>query len=77
MILRSTYLIRKPAIFQAMTGLSVALFEDLVWDLRPALAQRREPHLGIPAGTRRVVQADRRLVPGKIDLAERDQHVGA
>jgi len=41
MILRSTYLGQKPAIFKAMTGLTVALFDDLVWDMRPALAQAR------------------------------------
>ncbi len=41
MLLRSTYLRRKPAIFKTMTGLTVALFEDLVWDIRPALAQTR------------------------------------
>ncbi len=41
MMLRSTYLRRKPAIFKTMTGLTVALFEDLVWDMRPPLAQTR------------------------------------
>lgn len=41
MILRSPYLSRKPAIFKTMTGLTVALFEDLVWDVRPALAAAR------------------------------------
>ncbi len=41
MLLRSPYLSRKPAIFKTMTGLTVALFDDLVWDLRPALAQTR------------------------------------
>ncbi len=30
MLLRSPYLSRKPAIFKTMTGLTVALFEDLV-----------------------------------------------
>ncbi len=39
MILRSTCLSRKPARFKTMTGLTVALFDELVWDLRPALAQ--------------------------------------
>jgi len=41
MLLRSSYLSRKPAIFKTMTGLTVALFDELVWDLRPALAQTR------------------------------------
>ncbi len=35
MLLRYTMLSRKPAIFKAMTGLTVALFDDLVWDLGP------------------------------------------
>jgi len=41
MLLRSPYLSWKPAIFKTMTGLIVPLFEDLVWDTRPALAQTR------------------------------------
>jgi hypothetical protein len=41
MILRSTDLSQKPAIFKTMTGLTVALFDDLVWDVRPALAEAR------------------------------------
>jgi len=36
MLLRYTTLSRKPAIFKAMTGLTVALFDDVVWDLGPA-----------------------------------------
>ena len=39
MILRYGVLSHKPAIFKAMTGLTVALFEELVWDLAPAYAQ--------------------------------------
>lgn len=39
MILRYGTLRRKPAIFKTMTGLSVALFDELVDDLRPAYAQ--------------------------------------
>ena len=41
MILRWAYLRRKPAIFQQMSGLTVALFEEVVWDVRPALAAAR------------------------------------
>jgi len=39
MILRYSMLRHKPGIFKAMTGLSVALFDELVWDLEPAYAQ--------------------------------------
>lgn len=39
MILRYWTLRRKPAIFKAMTGLTVALFDELVDDLAPAYAQ--------------------------------------
>jgi len=38
MLLRYATLSRKPAIFKAMTGLTVALFDELVWDLGPAYA---------------------------------------
>jgi len=36
MLLRYATLSRKPAIFKTMTGLTVALFDDLVWDLGPS-----------------------------------------
>jgi hypothetical protein len=39
MLLRYSVLSRTPAIFKAMTGLTVALFDELVWDLAPAYAQ--------------------------------------
>ena len=39
MILRYWSLYRKPALFQTMSGLSVALFDELVADLAPAYAQ--------------------------------------
>src|SRR5436309_4562234 len=39
LILRSSVLGQKPAIFKTLTGLTVALFEDLVWDLEPAYAE--------------------------------------
>jgi hypothetical protein len=38
MILRYAVLSQKPAIFKAMTGLTVALFDELVWDLAPGYA---------------------------------------
>ncbi len=34
-----TVLRQKPAIFKAMSGLTVALFDDLVWELEPAYAE--------------------------------------
>jgi len=45
MILRSTYLSQKPAIFKTMTGLTVTLFDDLVCTPR----QRRGYTLGVSA----------------------------
>src|SRR3954470_14128511 len=39
MSLRYSVLSHKPAIFKAMTGLTVALFDELVWDLAPAYSQ--------------------------------------
>lgn len=39
MLLRYSVLSRKPAIFKAMSGLTVALFDELVWDLAPTYAQ--------------------------------------
>ncbi len=39
MILRYSLLRHKPSIFKAMTGLTVALFDELVGDLKPAYAQ--------------------------------------
>ena len=38
MILRYSLLHHKPGIFKTMTGLTVALFDELVWDLEPASA---------------------------------------
>jgi hypothetical protein len=48
MSLRYSVLRQKPAIFKTMTGLSVALFDDLGWDLAPAytaatVARRTRP----------------------------------
>ncbi len=39
MILRYSLLRHKAGIFKTMTGLTVALFDELVWDLEPAYAQ--------------------------------------
>ncbi len=39
MILRYSQLRHKPGIFKTMTGLTVALFDELVWELEPAYAQ--------------------------------------
>jgi DDE superfamily endonuclease/Helix-turn-helix of DDE superfamily endonuclease len=38
MILRYAVLSHRPAIFKALSGLTVALFDELVWDLEPAYA---------------------------------------
>ena len=38
MSLRYSVLRQKPTIFKTMTGLTVALFDELVWDLEPAYA---------------------------------------
>ncbi len=54
MILRSTDLSQKPAIFKTMTGLTVALFDDLVWDVRPALAEARHTAQDRPGRQRAV-----------------------
>lgn len=45
MILRYAYLSRHPAVFHAMTGLTVALFDDLVTDLLPACVQVQQQRL--------------------------------
>src|SRR5437763_3157076 len=39
MILRYAYLRQHPHVFKVMTGLTVPLFEDLCWDVRPLLAE--------------------------------------
>jgi hypothetical protein len=39
MILRYAYLRQHPHVFKVMTGLTVALFDQLCWDVRPRLAQ--------------------------------------
>ena len=45
MILRYAHLSRHPAVFHAMTGLTVALFDDLVTDLLPACAKAKQQRL--------------------------------
>src|SRR2546421_12510710 len=39
MILRYAYLRQHPHVFKVMTGLTVPLFDDLCWDVRPLLAE--------------------------------------
>jgi DDE superfamily endonuclease/Helix-turn-helix of DDE superfamily endonuclease len=48
MILRYAHLSRHPAVFHAMTGLTVAAFDDLVTDLLPACAQAQQQRLTRP-----------------------------
>jgi hypothetical protein len=43
MFLRDSLVSRKTPIFKAMTGLTVALFDDVLWDLEPASARRSRP----------------------------------
>src|SRR2546423_11437036 len=55
MILRYAYLRQHPHVFKVMTGLTVPLFEDLCWDVRPLLAEavyaaRTRPWRQRPAG---------------------------
>src|SRR2546423_10926336 len=48
MILRSAQLSRHPAVFHAMTGLTVAAFDDLVTDLLPACVSAKQQRLTRP-----------------------------
>jgi hypothetical protein len=48
MILRYAHLSRHPAVFHAMTGLTVAAFEDLVSDLLPACLSAKQRRLTRP-----------------------------
>jgi hypothetical protein len=48
MILRYAHLSRHPAVFQAMTGLTVAAFDDLVTDLLPACVSAKQQRLKRP-----------------------------
>jgi len=48
MILRYAQLSRHPAVFQAMTGLTVAAFDDLVTDLLPACVSAKQQRLKRP-----------------------------
>jgi hypothetical protein len=44
MILQYTHLHRRPALFKAMTGLLLAEFEALAWDLLPPIAAAPGAH---------------------------------
>jgi hypothetical protein len=48
MILRYAHLSRHPAVFQAMTGLTVAAFDDLITDLLPACVTANQQRLKRP-----------------------------
>jgi hypothetical protein len=52
MILRFAHLSRHPEVFHAMTGLTVAAFDDLITDLLPAYAQARQQRLQRPGRKR-------------------------
>lgn len=58
MILRYAHLSRHPAVFQAMTGLTVALFDDLVTELLPACVQAKQQRL-TRQGRRRAIGGGR------------------
>jgi len=45
MILQYTHLHRRPALFKAMTGLLLAEFDDLAWDLLPQIAEAPGAHV--------------------------------
>ena len=66
MVLRYPHLTRHPAVFRAMTGLSVAQFDALVGDLQGVYAAAERQRLGRP-GRRRALGAGR-----KFALARRD-----
>lgn len=52
MILRYAHFSRHPAVFHAMTGLTVAAFDDLVEDLLPACVQAQQQRLARPTRQR-------------------------
>ncbi len=54
MMLRYGALSQKPTIFKALTGLTVALFDELVWDLAPAYAEATVAHRTRPSRKRAV-----------------------
>jgi hypothetical protein len=58
MILRSAHLSRHPAVFHAMTGLTVAQFDDLIADLLPACVTATQRRLTRP-GRRRAIGGGR------------------
>ncbi len=63
MILRYGSLSRKPAIFKAMTGLSVALFDELMGDLGPAYARATYAQQDWPGRQRAVGAGHHRRLP--------------
>lgn len=68
MILRSPYLSRKPAIFQQMTGLTVALFDEVVWEVRPALAAARYAQQTRPQRQRAIGGGRRCTLPAREEI---------
>ena len=52
MILRYAHLSRHPAVFQAMTGLTVTAFDDLISDLLPACERAKQQRLARPTRRR-------------------------
>jgi len=66
MLLRYTTLSRKPAIFKAMTGLTVALFDEVVWDLGPSYGAAAYERKERP-GRQRAVGGGRQLRLGVRD----------
>jgi DDE superfamily endonuclease/Helix-turn-helix of DDE superfamily endonuclease len=54
MILRYAHLSRHPAVFHAMTGLTVAAFDDLVTDLLPACVRATQQRLTRPTRRRAI-----------------------
>src|SRR5437867_2089332 len=52
MILRYAHLSRHPVVFQAMTGLTLAAFDDLVTDLLPACLTAKQQRLRRPSRRR-------------------------
>jgi hypothetical protein len=68
MSLRYARLSQHPPIVQAMTGLSVALFDELVWDVRPALAAARYARQERPQRQRAVGGGRRCALPEREEV---------
>jgi len=54
MILRYAHLSRHPAVFHAMTGLTIAAFDDLLTDLLPACVRATQQRLTRPTRRRAI-----------------------